>query len=187
MDAVLPMFLVAAVLELGERTQALVALLAARYHKKLPVLLGVLLAAAILSGIAGFGGALVAAAINHRAVTLLLGLALVSGGAGGLMTPKPPEPIAGWRLGAFLSSAGAFLILAAGDQTMFATLAFAAHDGAPVFTAAAATMGVLAASILTVVAGNRMPAKPLRIVRGVLGTSLIAAGLYVVVGALDLI
>ncbi len=188
MDAILPMFLAACALEFGDRTQRLAALLAGRYRRPLAVLAGILLAAAILAGVAAAGGAIVARTINHRAITLLLGLALIAGGSGALTRPKPPEPIAGWKLGAFWSSAGAFLILAAGDKTMFATLAFAAHGPAPVLTASASAAGVLAASVPAVLRGeNWLPAGAMRATRIGLGAALMLAGGWIALGAIGLI
>ena len=187
MDAILPVLLVALALEIGDRTQALAALLGERYRRPLPVLAGIFLAAALLSGIAAAGGAAAATMVNHRALTLLLGLALVSGGVGGILRVKPPEPIAGWRLGAFGSSLGAFFVLAALDKTMFVVFAFAAVDGAPAVTALAATVGTTIASAPAVVLGARWPALLPRWPRPLIGGLLIAIGIGLGAGALGLI
>lgn len=177
--------LIALALEIGDRTQLLAALLGARYARPLPVLAGIFAASLILSGIAAFGGALAAEMINNRAATLLLGLALVSGGSGGVFRVRPAEPIDRWRLGALASSFGAFFVLAALDKTMFAVFAFAAVSPQWPILAIAAAIGTTLANVPAVLLGARFVLPGW--LRPAIGGMLILAGLYLAIGALGLI
>jgi putative Ca2+/H+ antiporter (TMEM165/GDT1 family) len=185
LDFILPLLLTALALEIGDRTQLLAGLLGARYRKPLPVLVGIFAAALLLSGIAAFGGKMAAEMINNRAATLLLGLALVSGGIGGFLAVKPAEPIDRWRIGALASSFGAFFILAALDKTMFAVFAFGAVSPQWPVLAVAAAIGTTLANAPAVVLGQRLVLP--RWVRPLIGGVLILAGIYLAIGALGLI
>ena len=177
--------LTALALEIGDRTQLLASLLSARYAKPLPVIIGIFAASLLLSGIAAFGGALAAGMINNRAATLLLGLALISGGSGGFFRVKPAEPVERWRLGALASSFGAFFILAALDKTMFAVFAFTAVSPQWPVLALAAAIGTTLANVPAVLLGLRFVLP--RWLRPAIGGGLILAGIYLAIGALGLI
>ena len=185
MDAILPALLLALALEIGDRTQRLAMLLGARYRRPGPVLIGIAAAALLLSGVAAYGGHLAAGMINNRAATLLLGLALISGGSGGFFAVKPAEPVDGWRLGALVSSFGAFLILAALDKTMFAIFALAAVAPGWPSIAVAAAAGTALANIPAVLLRERW-ALP-RWVRPAIGVAFVAVGIFLAIGALGLI
>ena len=185
MDAILPALLIALVLEIGDRTQLLATLLGQRCRRPLPILLGIFCAALILSGIAAYGGKLAADMINNRAATLLLGLALISGGSGGFFKVKPPVTVDTWRLGAFASSLGAFFILAAIDKTMFAVFALAAVKPGWPTIAVAAAVGTTLANAPAVILGERFMLP--KSVRPAIGTLLCAIGVLLAIGALGLI
>jgi putative Ca2+/H+ antiporter (TMEM165/GDT1 family) len=187
MDAIVPVLLVSLALEIGDRTQRLAVLLGRRYARPIAVLAGIFLAALALSAIAAAGGAIVARSVNHRALGLMLGLALVSGGSGGFFKVKPAESIEGWRLGALLSSFGAFFILAALDKTMFTSFAFAAVDGAPALTAFAAAAGTTIANMPAVLLADRWEAVLPRWLRPLLGGILVVVGIGLAADAFGLI
>ncbi|MBV9839938.1 MAG: TMEM165/GDT1 family protein [Sphingomonadaceae bacterium] len=184
MDAILPVLLVSLVLEIGDGTQLLAGLLGARFRKPLCVIVGIFVAALALSAAAAFAGTFAAAEASHRALRLLLGIALISGGIGGFLRVKPPEPVDGWKLGSLLSSFGAFLILAALDKTMFTTFAFSAADGAWMVTAVAAAAGTTLANVPAVVRGGIVAP---RWARPAIGGVLIVIGVIIGVAAIGLI
>ena len=187
MDALIPAFVVALLAELGDRTQLLAQLLGTRFRRPVPVLAGIALAAIVNMALAGVVGAEIAGHINHRAIRLLTGVALLIAASGAAFRVKPPQPVDGWKLGAFLSSAGAFFILALGDKTQFMTAAIAAGSGQPVLAAAAAAAGITLAHGPAVLLGDRWPALvPLRVIRIAVGIALAVAGLVLAIGALDL-
>lgn len=187
MDALVPAFIVALLAELGDRTQLLAMLLGDRFRRPAAVIAGIALAAILNMALAGVVGAEIGGYLNHRAIRLMTGLALLVAASGAFFRVKPPEPVEGWKLGAVLSSAGAFFILALGDKTQFVTATIAAGSGQPVLAAAGAAVGGTLAHVPAVVLGERWPALvPMRAIRIGVGIVLALAGLVLAIGALDL-
>src|SRR5687767_2632207 len=122
MDALLVAFVAAFVAEWGDKTQLLVAFLAARGSRSWPVLLGLLAALLISNGVAAYGAEMVARLITPQAMQLLLAVALLFAGVAAFIRTDEPS----------LGSAGTPLLLAAfilclaaeiGDRTQFITFA----------------------------------------------------------------
>jgi putative Ca2+/H+ antiporter (TMEM165/GDT1 family) len=188
MDALVPAFLVAAILEIGDTTQLLAILLGRRFDRPPAILAGIALAALANMAIGAAAGELIAAEINHRAILLMTGLSLILAGGGAPFRVKQPGAIDRWRLGAFASSAGAFFILALFDKTQFVAATFSAASGQPVSTAIGAAAGITIANAPAVLLGERWPQiAPLRAIRIVVGLLLVLVGLYLGFGALGLI
>ena len=188
MDALVPAFVVAAILEIGDTTQLLAILLGTRFRAPLAVLAGIALAALANMAIGSAAGGLIAAEVNHRAILLMTGLSLILAGGGAPFRVKQPEPVDNWRLGAFASSALAFFILASFDKTQFVAATFAAAGGRPIATALGAAAGVTVANAPAVLLGERWPlVAPLRAIRTGAGLLLVLAGLYLAFGALGLV
>lgn len=185
MDAFLLPLLAAALAEIGDKTMLLTVVLAVRFRRPGAVFGGAAAAAIANAAIAAAGGAAVATLVGHRAIYLMLALALLAAAAGSLRAAKAPDPLEGWRLGPFLTAAAGLFILEFGDKTQFLTFAFAAHDGAPVLTALGAAIGVILTGATAIVLGcgvRRL--RPFRFAAaGLLGVCGLVAGL----GALQLI
>jgi Ca2+/H+ antiporter, TMEM165/GDT1 family len=188
MDSLVPAFVVAALLEIGDATQLLAILLGKRFAKPAPVLAGIFVAALGNLGLGAAAGTLIALEINHRAILLMTGLSLILAGGGAPFRVKQPEPVDGWRLGAFASSAGAFFILALFDKTQFVAATFSAAWGQPVVTAIAMAAGVTVANAPAVLLGDRWrTVAPLRAIRIGIGLLLVVVGISVAFDALGLI
>jgi putative Ca2+/H+ antiporter (TMEM165/GDT1 family) len=187
MDALVPAFLIALLAELGDRTQLLAMALGERYRKPGAVIAGIALAAILNMGLAGAIGMEVAAYIPHRPVQLFTGVALILAASGALFSVKAPPTVETWKLGAFLSSAGAFFILALGDKTQFVVGALAAGSGYPWLAAAGGAAGVVVGNAPAVVLGDRWPEiVPLRWLRPGAGALLAFAGIVLVILALQI-
>ncbi len=186
MDALLLPLLAAALAEIGDKTMLLAILLAARFRRPGAVLGGAAVAALANAAIAAAGGALTAPLVGHRAIALMLGVALVAAGVGSLRAAKAPDPLDRWRLGPFLTAALGLFILEFGDKTQFLAFTFAAHNGAPLLTALGTAIGVVVVSIPAVIVGDPLQHRwrPFRYGAAAL---LGAAGLVVGLGALRLI
>jgi putative Ca2+/H+ antiporter (TMEM165/GDT1 family) len=175
MDALVTAFVAAFLAEWGDKTQLIVAMLAAGTRKPLQVMAGLLLAAVASSVVAGLAGVYIAATITIRAMTLMVALALLFAAAAGMFRRKSGETrIPRWPLpSAFV------LCLAAemGDRTQFLTFALAGRfDSAPL-AAAGATMGIVAACVPAAMLGERLTAAvPVRAIRYTI------AGLFLIVG-----
>lgn len=188
MDALLSTFLAALLAEIGDKTQILACLLAAHHRRAGAVLGGIAVAALANSLIAAAGGRLIADLINFRAISLMVALALLAAGAGGLIRQRKPELSGYGPVGAFATSAIAMFILEFGDKTQFLTLTLAARADSLWLAAAGATAGIMVAAIPAVALGPRLEAVlPLGALR--LGISLLflLIGLVVAVSALGLV
>lgn len=188
MDGLLPTFVAALLAEIGDKTQLLAALLAVRYRRNGAVLGGLALAALANSLIAAFGGRLIAELVNFRAISLMVALALLAAGAGGLFRQKPPLDGSPGRLGPFAASAIAMFVLEFGDKTQFLTLTLAARADSLWLAACGAAAGMLVAAVPAVALGDKLRTT-LPIGRARTGVALLflLVGLVVAVGALRLI
>jgi putative Ca2+/H+ antiporter (TMEM165/GDT1 family) len=187
LEPLLTSFIAAALAEWGDKTQLLAVALAVRYRRALPVFAGILVAALLNSGLSAFGGTLIHGMIIPRAVSLLVGMALVMAGAGALFQARTPEMGAGWRVGPFLTTAVCFFLLEFGDKTQFVTAAIAAQYDALALTAIGAAAGIAASNLPAVLLADRLrttvPVKGIRMAAGVL---FVVAGLVVAISALRL-
>ena len=188
MDQVLLPFLVAGLAEIGDPTQRLSTLLAHRFDNRAAVISGIAVAALINAALAAVGGALIGPTLPFRAISLLLGLALIVIAIGNMLPVRTKDTARDWRLGAFATSALAFLILSFGDKSQLAIAAFSARGGAPVSVALASATGIVAANLPAVlVPGDLAALLPLRAIRVVVGALFLVAGLWVALDALRLI
>ena len=86
------------------------------------------------------------------------------------------------HLGVFGATLITFFLAEMGDKTQIATIALAAHYGAPLQVVAGTTLGMLIADVPAVFIGNRFAAKiPMKLVHG------IAAAIFAVMGVLTLL
>ena len=186
MDALLTTFIAAALAEFGDKTQLLVIALAIRYRAPLPILAGVALAALANNLMAVTGGALISGMITLRAISLLVALALLFTGLGGLIRGKSPDDMGStWKTGPFLTTAGCFFLLEFGDKTQFLTFALSAQFNAFALALAGATAGVVVANIPAAVLGDKLlHLGPIRLAAAIL---FLLAGLVVGLSALRLV
>jgi len=186
MDALVTAFVTAFMAEWGDKTQLIVAMLAAATRKPGQVLLGLLLAALASSALAGLAGVYIAHTIPIRAMTLMVALSLLFAAATGVLRRRRPAP-ASARLPVLTAL---ILCLAAefGDRTQFITFALAGRfDSAPL-AAAGATAGILAACIPAALLGDKLQATiPLRPIRYTVAGLFLVAGFYAAVSALELV
>jgi len=185
MEALVSSFVAAFLGEWGDKTQLIVALLAATTRRPLQVFAGLVLAALLSNAVAAAAGVWIAATINIRAMTLMTALALLFAGISGLIPRKAKESVAArWTL-----PAAFILCLAAemGDRTQFLTFALAGRfDSAPL-AAAGATAGILAACLPALALADRFTTTvPLRGIRWTVAGLFLVAGFVVGVNALQL-
>ena len=176
MDALLSAFVAAGLAEWGDKSQLIVALLAARSGRPGWVLAGLLVAALLSSAAAAVAGLLIADTITIRAMSLLVALALLFAGVAGLIRRGTPS-IGSPRTPVFLAAAILCLAAEMGDRTQFITFALAGRFDAPAFAAAGASAGIVVASIPAALLGAGFAAAvPLRAIR------LGGAALFLIVG-----
>lgn len=184
MEALLISTGVVALAEIGDKTQLLAFILAARFKKPLPIIAGILCATLVNHGLAGALGAWITTVVSAEAMRWVLGLSFL-GMAVWTMIPdriEEEETQVAKRLGVFGATLITFFLAEMGDKTQIATVALAAHYGAPLMVVIGTTLGMLVADVPAVLIGNRFAARiPMHVVHA------IAAAIFAVMGAMTLL
>ena len=184
MDSLLVSTGVVALAEIGDKTQLLAFILAARFKKPLPIIAGILAATIVNHGLAGALGAWITATLTPEVLRWVLGASFI-GMAIWTMIPdkiEEEETQIAQRLGVFGATLVTFFLAEMGDKTQFATVAMAAHYAAPVMVVIGTTLGMLIADVPAVFAGDKLANKiPMKLVH------TIAAGIFAVLGLATLL
>lgn len=176
---------VIALAELGDKTQLLAFLLAARFKKPLPVVAGTLLATLVNHGLAGAVGVWITSVVSPGTLRWVLGLSFLAMALWALVPDKPEEPGQIARgAGVFTASLVSFFLAEMGDKTQIATVALAAHYDAALVVVLGTTLGMLIADVPAVFVGDRLASRiPLRFVRVAAAVIFLSLGLATVSGA----
>ncbi len=173
-----------ALAEIGDKTQLLAFLLAARFRKPLPIIAGILIATLLNHAGAGALGAWITAQVPADIMRWVLGLGFVAMGIWTLVPDKidgEEEGGKGLRLGVLGTTIVAFFLAEMGDKTQIATVALAAQFHSLLAVVAGTTLGMMIANVPAVLLGDRLAHKiPVRLVHG------LAALIFIVLGALVL-
>jgi putative Ca2+/H+ antiporter (TMEM165/GDT1 family) len=180
------------VAEFGDKSQLLILAFATRYPAR-PVVLGLVVAAAVIQGLSVMVGALAGAALPETAVAVVSGVAFLAVAAWTLRGDDDDDAHAehaagGARrlagIGLVLTVAGTFIVGELGDKTMLATFALATSQGAlPTWIGSSA--GEIAANLVAVVVGRQVGHRlSPRMVRVGSAALFAVAGVVVLVGAL---
>jgi len=174
---------VVAVAEIGDKTQLLAMLLATRYRRPVPIILGIAVATLANHALAAWLGAAVAAWLGPELLRWVLGGLFLAMAVWCLIPDKSTEgPRAIGRVGAFLATTVAFFLVEIGDKTQIATVALAAHFRSIAVVTAGTTIGMLLANIPAVLFGDVLARLvPIKLVR------LGAAACFAALGLLTLV
>jgi putative Ca2+/H+ antiporter (TMEM165/GDT1 family) len=120
---------VVALAEIGDKTQLLAFILAARFKKPVPIILGILAATLINHGLAGALGAWITSVVSPDIMRWVLGLSFLAMAAWTLIPDKieDEETHIAKKLGVFGATFVTFFLAEMGDKTQLATVALAAH------------------------------------------------------------
>jgi len=169
--------------EIGDKTQLLSLMLAARYRRPLPIILGITSATLANHAIAAAAGIWLRGAIDLALLRWLVGLSFL-GIAAWTLTPDAADeerPVAE-RYGVFLITLVAFFLAEMGDKTQVATVALAARYAAFASVVLGTTAGMMIANVPVVFLGERLAARlPLKLLRRV------AAACFALLGVVALI
>jgi putative Ca2+/H+ antiporter (TMEM165/GDT1 family) len=179
MEAIWVSTAVVAVAEIGDKTQLLAIVLAARFRKPLPIIAGILLATLLNHAAAATLGYFVARLLTGTTFQVIVGLAFVAMAAWALIPDKEDEGGAGRRAGGvFLTTLVCFFLVEIGDKTQIATSLLAAQFDAITAITIGTTLGMMLANVPAVLLGDKVTQfVPLRYVR------LTAAAIFAVIGA----
>ena len=175
---------VVALAEIGDKTQLLAFILAARFKKPAPIILGILAATIVNHGLAGALGAWITATLTPEVLRWVLGLSFIGMAIWTLIPDKIEEEetrIAG-KFGVFGATLVTFFLAEMGDKTQIATVAMAAHYATPLLVVIGTTLGMLIADVPAVFIGDKLANRiPMRLVHS------IAAGIFALLGIATLL
>jgi len=185
MDAFFVSTGIVALAEIGDKTQLLAFLLAARFRRPLPIVLGIFVATIANHAFAAAVGALAGKLLGPEVMRWVLGLGFLAMAAW-IMVPDdidgdeaPPA-----RYGVFLTTLLAFFMAEMGDKTQVATVALAARYPSAVLVVAGTTLGMMLANVPAVYFGDRIAGKaPLKLVHGIAAVIFVALGVATLLGA----
>ena len=177
---------VVALAEIGDKTQLLAFLLAARFKKPLPIMLGILVATLINHGLAGLLGAWITATVSPEILRWILGLSFI-GMAIWTMIPdeiEQEETLIAGKFGIFGATLITFFLAETGDKTQIATITMAAHYGTPFIVVMGTTLGMLIADIPAVFAGEKLATRiPMKLVHSIAAAVFALLGVATLLGA----
>jgi Ca2+/H+ antiporter, TMEM165/GDT1 family len=174
---------VVALAEIGDKTQLLALVLAARYRRPVPIILGILTATLVNHFAAGILGAWLTSLVSPAAMRWILGISFIAMALWTLV----PDSLEGKReddrprLGVYGATAVAFFLLEMGDKTQIATVALTAKYHSVPLVVAGTTVGMLLADVPAVLLGEVAATKlPMRLMQRM------AAAVFLVLGVLVL-
>ena len=176
---------IVALAEIGDKTQLLAFLLAAKFRRPVPIVLGILVATVANHGLAAALGAWIASTMGPEAMRWVLGVSFLAMAVWTLIPDKLDEGdarVGGY--GVFLATLVAFFIAEMGDKTQVATVALAARFDALWAVVAGTTLGMMLANVPAVYFGERIANKvPLKLVHGIAAAIFAALGVATLLGA----
>ena len=166
--------LLVALAEMGDRTQLLAIMLASRYRKPIPILLGIFVATIANHSLAALAGFYLSSLLSSVWFKYLVAGSFIAMAIWALIPDKEDDDAAPTRrhMGVFLTTAVSFFLVEMGDKTQVATAALAARYHEVLIVAAGTTTGMMLANIPAVFLGHAvtrvLPIHALRIAAAVL-------------------
>lgn len=181
--------LIVALAEIGDKTQLLALLLAARYRRPWPIIWGITVATLVNHAVAGGVGSWVSSALSPVTLSWILAASFAAVALWTLVPDKLEEDEAsrGVRFGPFVATLIAFFLAEMGDKTQVATVMLAAQYPDFWLVIIGTTLGMLIANVPVVLAGNFAADRmPLTLIRRIAAIGFAALALYAGYEALTL-
>lgn len=179
MEAFLVSTGVVALAEIGDKTQLLAFILAARFRRPLPIVLGILVATLGNHTLAGALGSWITSLLGPTTLRVALGLSFIGMAVWTLIPDRLDEGKA--RLahaGVFGTTVIGFFFAEMGDKTQIATVALAARYHTFAAVVAGTTLGMMIADVPAVLLADRAAHRmPIRLVRGIAAASFALLGI----------
>lgn len=173
-----------ALAEIGDKTQLLSLILAAKYRKPWPICIGIFIATLVNHALAGWVGALVALWLTPDVLKWIVALSFFAVAAWTLIPDKIDDDgtSVGARYGVLAATVIAFFIAEMGDKTQVATVVLAAQYQPLWQVVAGTTVGMLLANVPVVWLGSRFAASlPLNVARIAAAVLFALLGLWIVI------
>lgn len=186
MEALLTSAGLVAIAEIGDKTQLLAIVLAARFRAPVPIILGILCATLLNHAVAAALGFIVAQWLSGRTFQLIVGAAFIAMAAWALVPDKDDDRAERTAAGGvFLATLIAFFLVEIGDKTQIATSLLAARFQDIALVTAGTTLGMMAANVPAVFLGEAVTRiVPLSYVRATAAVLMAATGAWVIAAAL---
>ena len=177
---------IVALAEMGDKTQLLSLVLAARFRKPWPIALGILVATLANHALAGALGSWVTTVLGPEVLRWALGLSFLAMAVWMLIPDKLDEdeqPDSTSHLGVFGATLVAFFLAEMGDKTQIATVMLAAQYNAYLWVVAGTTLGMMIANAPVVFLGERIVRKvPIKLVHTISAVIFLGLGLLALFG-----
>lgn len=176
---------VIALAEIGDKTQLLAFLLATRFKKPIPIIIGITLATLINHGLAGVVGSWITANVDQSVLRWVLGASFIAMAVWTLIPDKieDEETQLATKLGVFGATFITFFLAEMGDKTQIATVAMSAHYNDVLMVVAGTTLGMLIADVPAVFAGDKLAEKiPMKLVHRIAAAMFAALGVATLLG-----
>jgi len=176
---------IVALAEIGDKTQLLAFILAAKFRRPLPIIVGILVATLANHGFAGALGSWITSLVGPETLRWVLGISFIAMAAWTLIPDKFDEGDAKLtRFGVFGTTLVAFFLAEMGDKTQIATVALAAQFHAFFSVVAGTTLGMMIANVPAVLLGDRIANRvPVRLVHGIAAVIFAILGVATLLGA----
>jgi putative Ca2+/H+ antiporter (TMEM165/GDT1 family) len=174
-----------ALAEMGDRTQLLAFLLAARYRKPGPIILAIFIATIANHAFAGLIGNWLTNVIAPEAMRWVLGVSFIAM-AVWIMFPDELEgtTTTATRFGVFGTTLITFFLAEMGDKTQIATIALAAQYQELLWVVIGTTLGMMIANVPAVYLGGKLADRlPVRLIHGVAAAIFVFLGIATLLGA----
>ena len=182
MEALLFSTSVVALAEMGDKTQLLSFVLAAKLKHRMPIILGIFFATLANHFLAGSVGAWLASLVSPQTLKWIIALSFFAFGAWALKPDELEEDRTLAGGGVFLTTLVAFFLVEMGDKTQLATIALAARYDQLVAVVMGTTLGMMIANVPAVWMGEALAHRV-----NMTAMRWVAAALFVLLGVLALV
>ena len=185
MEAFLVSTGIVALAEIGDKTQLLAFILAAKFRRPLPIIIGILVATLANHAFAGALGSWITSVMRPETLRWVLGLSFIAMAIWTLFPDKFEEGDARIaRFGVFGTTLVAFFLAEMGDKTQMATVALAAQYHAFFSVVAGTTLGMMIANVPAVLLGDRIANRmPVKLVHRIAAAIFAILGIATLLGA----
>jgi putative Ca2+/H+ antiporter (TMEM165/GDT1 family) len=185
MEAFLVSTGIVALAEIGDKTQLLAFVLAAKFRRPLPIIAAIFVATIANHAFAAAIGAWITSLLGPDILRWVLGASFIAMAAWTLIPDKiDDDDLALAKYGVFLTTLIAFFIAEMGDKTQVATVALAARYDSVIAVVCGTTFGMMLANVPAVYLGDRIAGRiPLKLVHGIAALIFAALGVATLLGA----
>ncbi|NMG45988.1 UPF0016 domain-containing protein [Aromatoleum toluvorans] len=175
---------IVALAEIGDKTQLLAFMLAARFRRPWPIIAGIFIATIANHAFAGAVGTWITTLLGPDVLRWVLGLSFIAMAVWMMIPDKLDEDeITAPKFGVLATTIVAFFLAEMGDKTQIATVALAAQYDAFAAVVTGTTLGMMIANVPAVLLGNGIAQRiPVKLVHGIAASIFGALGVAALVG-----